>query len=333
MTRAVLCVMLAGGLAACSRPKVPDVPTTAVVKAPAPVFATLNGEPLGPDDIAALLPESASQSSAVAVRGAVELAADLRRAQRALGWTSCTPVADDLERHRTASVARLGGEAAWRQRLSTEGRTEAGWRAAACLELMLDRLAGPAPEMPAAELTKRLTHKVGRFDVGRRVQLREMATSGGDPSVLTEARRRLQAGADFADVARQLSATPEGPDGIERGWTRLSELPAPLAAAVSELQAGQLSPLVTTDHGVHLLRVVAWGEPPTPELDAAERTLAAKRLWQREQTLVRRRQMWRQLRAAQPLQWTGAWAPPPLPIEPPTPVAVPAEAEPEEDDE
>jgi hypothetical protein len=295
------------------------------------VYATLDGLPLGPAEIAAWLPEAPSRASAAAVRGAVEFEADLRRAQRALGWTSCGQVAEAVARREAEEQAKVGGAAAWRQRLASERRTMAGWRATVCLELMWDALAsgtgavvrstgGPpehgqrvdATEASAQEVAERLRQKAGRYEPSRQLQLRDLIAAPPQAAVLSDTRRQLVAGEAWPEVRRRLYADHPEIRLFERGWTHVGDLPVPLAVAVSELQAGAWTPLVAAEDGVHLLQVLAWREPLPAETLASARTMAAQRLLAREHGLLRRRQVRRELRAAQPLQWTAAWAPAPL---------------------
>ena len=124
-----------------------------------------------------------------------------------------------------------------------------------------------------------------------------------------------------------------GPPGGKGMMNRTGFAGYACACAVSELHAGELTPLVRTDHGVHLLQVVAWAAPTDGATEAHAREASARRLWQHEQGLVRRRQVGRQLRVAHPLRWTEAWAPEPPMAPGPTTPAKPADPEAEEDDE
>lgn len=70
-----------------------------------------------------------------------------------------------------------------------------------------------------------------------------------------EARRQLEQGTDFAELAIAVSNAPNALQGGELGWRRESELPQALAAAIRTLGPGQISQPVRTPGGFHLLLV------------------------------------------------------------------------------
>jgi len=69
--------------------------------------------------------------------------------------------------------------------------------------------------------------------------------------VLAEAR----AGADFAALARVHSDDPSGPQGGDLGFVERQQLVAPFADAAFALQPGQLSDVVRTQFGFHLIKL------------------------------------------------------------------------------
>jgi peptidyl-prolyl cis-trans isomerase C len=69
--------------------------------------------------------------------------------------------------------------------------------------------------------------------------------------VLAEAR----AGADFAALARVHSDDPSGPQGDDLGFVERQQLVAPFADAAFALQPGQLSDVVRTQFGFHLIKL------------------------------------------------------------------------------
>ena len=73
---------------------------------------------------------------------------------------------------------------------------------------------------------------------------------------LGEARRRLDAGADFAEVARDLSEDPGAADGGgDVGCYSPGSLVAEFERAAAELKPGEVSEPVLTTHGYHLILV------------------------------------------------------------------------------
>ena len=65
-------------------------------------------------------------------------------------------------------------------------------------------------------------------------------------------RERIEAGMDFEAAARQFSQAPNAERGGELGKFTAGSLSAPIAAAITSLEAGELSPIVATDQGLQL---------------------------------------------------------------------------------
>ena len=68
-------------------------------------------------------------------------------------------------------------------------------------------------------------------------------------------RARILSGADFAELAREHSEGPEAQEGGLMGWIRPDDLVSPLSEAVASLTPGDLSDILESEFGVHLLRI------------------------------------------------------------------------------
>jgi peptidyl-prolyl cis-trans isomerase SurA len=66
---------------------------------------------------------------------------------------------------------------------------------------------------------------------------------------------RLEAGEDFATLARVFSEGPGADQGGEIGWLKREDLDPDVAAAVAELGAGETSEVIVTSRGAQILRV------------------------------------------------------------------------------
>ena len=64
----------------------------------------------------------------------------------------------------------------------------------------------------------------------------------------------LQAGADFAELARRHSLSPDGEEGGDLGFFAQGEMPPEIDSAVWEMAAGDLSGLVQSEYGYHLFQ-------------------------------------------------------------------------------
>jgi peptidyl-prolyl cis-trans isomerase SurA len=72
---------------------------------------------------------------------------------------------------------------------------------------------------------------------------------------LTQIRDEIEAGADFAEMAKQYSDDPTAEIGGELGWFGPGDLVLEFENAAKRLQPGQLSGIVRTPYGFHLIDV------------------------------------------------------------------------------
>jgi len=93
----------------------------------------------------------------------------------------------------------------------------------------------------------------------------------------------LEEGADFAALAREYSEGPSGPQGGDLGFfPREGAMVEPFAQAAFELEVGQVSDLVETQFGLHVIRVTERKQPRVVPLEEAapaiRRQLSAERV-------------------------------------------------------
>jgi peptidyl-prolyl cis-trans isomerase SurA len=68
---------------------------------------------------------------------------------------------------------------------------------------------------------------------------------------------RLKKGEDFAQLAAAYSDAPDGLQGGNLDWRSLDRLPAIFAEAAGALKVGEVSPLLRSSNGFHLVKLVA----------------------------------------------------------------------------
>ena len=86
----------------------------------------------------------------------------------------------------------------------------------------------------------------------------DAATVGGMDVAMNGARQLVQQilqGAPFAGVARQFSSAPSATSGGDAGWVIAGEMPAPVQAALDQMNPGQLSNPIPVDGGVYIVVV------------------------------------------------------------------------------
>jgi len=67
--------------------------------------------------------------------------------------------------------------------------------------------------------------------------------------------KKLQGGADFAQVSAGFSDAANALEGGKLGWKKLSELPDLFQDALKGLKSGELSPILRSPNGFHILKV------------------------------------------------------------------------------
>lgn len=83
-------------------------------------------------------------------------------------------------------------------------------------------------------------------------------------------KEQADAGTDFAELARQNSTGPSGPNGGDLGWFGAGMMVPAFEAAVVGLEPGQVSEPVQTQFGWHVIKLVETrlqGAPPLSEVE------------------------------------------------------------------
>ncbi|UWQ10934.1 peptidylprolyl isomerase [Aliiroseovarius crassostreae] len=87
---------------------------------------------------------------------------------------------------------------------------------------------------------------------------------------------KLEAGTDFAELAKEFSTGPSGPNGGELGWFGPGMMVKPFEEAVVALEPGQISAPVETQFGWHVVKLNDSRVKGAPTLDEVREELAAK---------------------------------------------------------
>ena len=72
---------------------------------------------------------------------------------------------------------------------------------------------------------------------------------------INKIRQKLDDGADFAETAKKFSEGPSGPNGGDLGFFTRDRMVPPFADAAFALEVGQVSDIVITQFGYHLIKV------------------------------------------------------------------------------
>jgi peptidyl-prolyl cis-trans isomerase C len=119
-----------------------------------------------------------------------------------------------------------------------------------------------------------------------RVRLRQILTE--DRAAAERAIAEIEAGADFAEVARRLSREPGAPSGGYQGELSREDLPPAFADVIFGLEPGEVSPVVPADYGFHVFQVVARAPAEVVPLEQARGEILARLRRERADRLLAR---------------------------------------------
>lgn len=89
-------------------------------------------------------------------------------------------------------------------------------------------------------------------------------------------REELDGGADFAELAKERSTGPSGPNGGDLGWFSKGMMVPEFEAAVLALEDGQVSEPVKTQFGWHVVRLNESRLADAPALDEVRQSIVAE---------------------------------------------------------
>ncbi len=92
---------------------------------------------------------------------------------------------------------------------------------------------------------------------------------------LSQLRHRIEMGESFEDLARRYSEDASAPQGGDLGWTSPGDMVPPFEQAMNTLQPGQVSDVVATPFGWHLIKVE---DRRTKDMQSEYRRMQARQL-------------------------------------------------------
>jgi peptidyl-prolyl cis-trans isomerase C len=137
----------------------------------------------------------------------------------------------------------------------------------------------PTIEVTDQEIADYYEKNSERFTRGEQVHARHIlfkADLNADEAVHQEARAKAEqareravAGADFAELAKEVSEGPSAPSGGDLGFFTKEQMVPTFAEASFALSPGEISPVVKTQFGYHVIKVEERRESGTVPLDEA----------------------------------------------------------------
>jgi len=157
-----------------------------------------------------------------------------------------------------------------RQRLETDGVSFTQFRDDIRQDIILNRLrereVDSRIQISDSELENFIAAQAGVAADSEEVNLAQILlrvpeNSAGDRIDSTRKRadelmQQIKTGADFARVAASFSNAPEALQGGELGWRNLDRLPTLFIDAIKGLKYGDVSPIIRSPNGFHILKVL-----------------------------------------------------------------------------
>lgn len=157
-----------------------------------------------------------------------------------------------------------------RQAVEADGFSFASFRDDIANELLTERLRQKVVEsriqISDQEAEKYMTSAAGESE-GQAYQLAQIqigVPEGASPDQINQAGQKAQAvlqelnsGADFAQMAASVSTAPEALEGGDLGWLNRDQLPTRFADAIVALSPGELTPIMRSPLGFHIIQLIA----------------------------------------------------------------------------
>ena len=127
---------------------------------------------------------------------------------------------------------------------------------------LISREVEPTVSVSEAELRMVYEQNLSVFQQPEKIRARHILAKVESDTDLDKARekiesvrKRLVAGEDFAKVAREESEGPSSTKGGDLGFFTRGQMVKPFADAAFSLKTGEISPIVQTEYGYHVLQV------------------------------------------------------------------------------
>jgi peptidyl-prolyl cis-trans isomerase C len=177
--------------------------------------------------------------------------------------------AEEIDDNVAAARARFESENAFAQEIARLHMDESQYRRKLHRQMAIDRVIErqvmPSLAVSETEIRQAYDANPQRFKSPEKIRLSHILIRfdpGENTDQPTPARRKIETiaaqlaqGADFAALAKEYSEEPRREYGGDLGYIHRGQILPQLETAAFDLKIGETSPILTTGHGFHLLRV------------------------------------------------------------------------------
>lgn len=163
-----------------------------------------------------------------------------------------------VDDHIESMKSNYSSDEEWQSALSSTGISEDQYRQAIEEgfrdEALMENVAGDSAEADDSEVLEMLNTYYTMFDGAKRSS--HILFSSDDEATAQEVLDQINAGTlDFADAAKQYSTdTASAENGSDVGWDATNTFVDAYTTALGELSKGEVSGLVTSDYGIHIIK-------------------------------------------------------------------------------
>lgn len=164
----------------------------------------------------------------------------------------------EVDEHIESMKSNYSSDEEWQSALSSTGISEDQYRQAIEEgfrdESLMENVAGDSAEADDSEVLEMLNTYYTMFDGAKRSS--HILFSSDDEATAQEVLDQINAGTlDFADAAKQYSTdTASAENGGDVGWDATNTFVDAYTTALGELSKGEVSGLVTSDYGIHIIK-------------------------------------------------------------------------------
>lgn len=164
----------------------------------------------------------------------------------------------EVDDHIESMKSNYSSDEEWQSALSSTGISEDQYRQAIEEgfrdEALMENVAGDSAEADDSEVLEMLNTYYTMFDGAKRSS--HILFSSDDEATAQEVLDQIHAGTlDFADAAKQYSTdTASAENGGDVGWDATNTFVDAYTTALGELSKGEVSGLVTSDYGIHIIK-------------------------------------------------------------------------------
>lgn len=257
-----------------------------------PLVMAINGDPVYAADISLMMQNIqaflAGQGKQVTEEEIFEVASQRIIEQKLLAQEALrfglTPDESKIAEMLQLTAQQAGGRASLEEALAAAGTSiadlEGVFRELELGRVFIEQQIRPTIEVTDEEVTAFYNENPQFFKTQDQVRARHILftadenadaeTDAAAKAKAEAARQRAIAGEDFAELAKELSEGPSGPNGGDLGFFEKERMVPAFAEAAFALEPGEISPVVKSQFGYHVIKVEERRGAGTMPLDEAD---------------------------------------------------------------